>query len=98
MDELTAVAHSSAAVSSTSPLMEIMHASNKADSCYMLSHTHLLLVDFLLLHFLHLNDSTKYILKGEPGYDPPYKLQPFVDPLIANFASAFTLGTGALCG
>ena len=46
----------------------------------------------LLLRFLHLNDSTKYIPKGEPGYDPLYKLRPFVDPLIANFKAAFTLG------
>jgi len=47
---------------------------------------------FSLLRFLHLNDSTKYIPKGEPGYDPLYKLRPFVDPLIANFKAAFTLG------
>ena len=46
----------------------------------------------LLLRFLHLNDSTKYIPKGEPGYDPLYKLRPFVDPLIANFKAAFNLG------
>ena len=29
-----------------------------------------------LLRFLYLNDSTKYIPKGEPGYDPLYKLRP----------------------
>lgn len=46
----------------------------------------------LLLRFLHLNDSTNYIPKGEPGYDPLYKLRPFVDPLIANFKAAFNLG------
>ena len=46
----------------------------------------------LLLRFLHLNDSTKYIPKGEPGYDPPYKLRPLVDPFIANFKAAFNLG------
>ena len=46
----------------------------------------------LLLRFLHLNDSTKYIPKGEPGYDPLYKLRPFVDSLIANFKAAFNLG------
>ena len=28
----------------------------------------------------------------QPGYDPLYKLRPFVDPLIANFQAAFTLG------
>ena len=46
----------------------------------------------LLLRFLHLNDSTKYIPKGQPGYDPLYKLRPLVDPLIANFKAAFNLG------
>lgn len=74
-----------------------MHASNRAKSCYMLTRTHLLLADFLLLHFC---TSMKVHSEGQPGYDPPYKLQPFVDPLIANFnfTSAFTLGAGALCG
>ena len=46
----------------------------------------------LLLCFLHLNDSTRYIRKGEPGYDPLYKQRPIVDPLIANFKAAFNLG------
>ena len=46
----------------------------------------------LLMRFLHLNDSTGYIPKGEPGYDPIYKLRPFVDPLIANFQAAFRPG------
>lgn len=46
----------------------------------------------LLMKFLHLNDSTKYVPKGQPGYDPLYKLRPFVDPLLANFKAAYTLG------
>ena len=46
----------------------------------------------LLLCFLLLNDSTKYIPKGEPGYKPLCKLRPIVDPLIANFKAAFNLG------
>ena len=46
----------------------------------------------LLMRFLHLNDSSKYIPKGEPGYDALYKLRPFADPLIANFRAAYTLG------
>ena len=46
----------------------------------------------LLLRFLHLNDSTKYILNGEPGYDPLYKLRLSVDPFIVNFKAAFNLG------
>ena len=46
----------------------------------------------LLMKFLHLNDSTKYVTKGQPGYDPLYELRPFVDPLLANFKAAYTLG------
>ena len=46
----------------------------------------------LLLRFLHLNDSTKYIPNGEPGYDPLYKLRLSVDPFIVNFKPAFNLG------
>jgi len=46
----------------------------------------------LLLCFLHLNNSTKHIPKKELGYDPLYELQPFVDPLIANFKATFTIG------
>ncbi len=30
--------------------------------------------------------------EGQPGCDPLYKLRPFMDPLIANFQAAFTLG------
>ena len=46
----------------------------------------------LILKFLHLNDSTKYIPKGRPGHDPLFKLRPFFDPLIANFQAAYSLG------
>ena len=46
----------------------------------------------LIMRFLHLNDSTKYVPKGQPGHDPLYKLRPFVDPLITNFQAAYTLG------
>ena len=46
----------------------------------------------LIMRFLHLNDSSKYIPKGQPGYDALYKLRPFADPLISNFQSAFSLG------
>ena len=49
---------------------------------------------FLLMKFLHLSDSTKYVPKGQPGYDPLYKLRPFVDSLHANFKAAYTLGRG----
>ncbi len=46
----------------------------------------------LIMRFLLLNDSTKYVPKGQPGYDPLYKLRPFMDPHIANFQAAFALG------
>ena len=44
------------------------------------------------MKFLHLNDSTKYVPKGQPGYDALYKLCPFLDPLVSNFKADFTLG------
>ncbi len=34
----------------------------------------------LILRFLHLNDSSKYVPKGQPGHDPLYKLHPLLDP------------------
>ena len=46
----------------------------------------------LIMRFLHLNDSTHYIPKGQPGYDAIFKLRPFLDPLITNFQAAYSLG------
>ncbi len=46
----------------------------------------------LILRFLHLNDSSKYTPKGQPGHDPLYKLCPLLDPLLANFQVCYTLG------
>ena len=46
----------------------------------------------LIMKFLHLNDSTKYVPKGQPGYDALYKLRPFLDPLVSNFKAGFTVG------
>ena len=45
-----------------------------------------------ILRFQHLNDSTEYIPKGQPGYDALYKLRPFMDPLLENFQAAYSLG------
>jgi len=39
----------------------------------------------LIMKFFHLNDSSRYIPKRQPGYDPLYKLRPFMDPLLTNF-------------
>ena len=46
----------------------------------------------LILRFLHLSDSSLYIPKGQPGYDPLYKLRPFMDPLLDNIKAACNLG------
>ena len=46
----------------------------------------------LVMRFLHLNDSTQYIPKGQPGYDPLYKIRPFLTPLLENCKTAYTLG------
>jgi len=43
------------------------------------------------MKFVHLNDNSQYIRKGEPGHDPLYKLRPFLTPLIANFQAHYTL-------
>ena len=45
----------------------------------------------LVLRFLHLNDSTQYIRKGEPGHDPLFKLRPFIEPLFRCFQDSYTL-------
>ena len=44
---------------------------------------------FSLLKFLHLNDNSKYVKKGQPGHDPLFKVRPFLDPLIHNFQDAY---------
>ena len=45
----------------------------------------------LVLRFLHLNDSTQYMRKGEPGHDPLFKLRPFIEPLFERFQTSYTL-------
>ena len=44
----------------------------------------------LFLRFLHLNDNTQYIPKGQPGHDPLFKVRPFLDPLLSNFRSNYS--------
>ena len=46
----------------------------------------------LLLKFIHLNDNSSYIPKGDPGHDPLYKIHLFLDPLLKNFQAAYVLG------
>ena len=43
------------------------------------------------MKFLHLNDNTQYVSKGQPGHDPIFKLRPFLQSLLANFQQAVTL-------
>ena len=43
----------------------------------------------LILKFLHLADNKTYIPKGQPGYDPLFKIRPFLTPLITNFQQAY---------
>ena len=38
-----------------------------------------------------MNDSSKFIQKGLPGYDPLYKVHPMLDPLVRNFRYNFNL-------
>ena len=44
----------------------------------------------LIMKFIHLADNEAYIPKGQPGYDPLFKLRPFLEPLIANFQKSYT--------
>lgn len=43
----------------------------------------------LIMRFLHLNDNTKYVRKGEAGYDAIFKLRPFLEPLLRNFEKMY---------
>ena len=44
----------------------------------------------LILRFLHLNDNSQYIPKGQPGHDALFKLRPFLDPLLHNLKAMYT--------
>ena len=46
----------------------------------------------LIMRFLHLNDSTQYVPKGQTGYDPLYKIRPFVNKLLDRFKQSYTPG------
>ena len=39
----------------------------------------------LIMKFIHLNDNSAYVVKGQPGHDPLFKLRPFLECLLANF-------------
>ena len=40
---------------------------------------------FVILKFIHLNGKRK----GEPGYDPLFKIRPLLRPLLSNFQFAY---------
>ncbi len=46
----------------------------------------------LVLKFLHLNDNSHYIPKGQPGHDLLHKIRPFLNKILDNFQSCFQLG------
>ena len=43
----------------------------------------------LILKFLHLNDSEAQPKRGEPAFDKPYKVCPFLDLVLENFQSSY---------
>ena len=45
----------------------------------------------LLLRFFHLNDSKLCKKRGQPGYDPLFKIRPFMAPLQQNFKNCYNL-------
>jgi hypothetical protein len=45
-----------------------------------------------ILKFYHLNDNNKNIPKGNPGFDPLFKLRPFLDSVMNNIQSNYNLG------
>ena len=44
------------------------------------------------MRFLHVNDKRGQKQKGEIGYDPLYKIRPFLTMVISNFQSSFIPG------
>ena len=46
----------------------------------------------LILKFLHTNDKRGQKQRGEPGYDPLYKIRPLLTSLISNFQSSYNPG------
>ena len=44
----------------------------------------------LILKFFHVNDSSKYVKRGEVGHDPLYKIRPLLTSLLHNFNQWYT--------
>ena len=45
----------------------------------------------LLMSYLHLNDNESQPTRGSPHYDKLYKVRPYLDALVSNFRTAYTL-------
>ena len=45
-----------------------------------------------LLKFFHVNNNANMPKKGDPGYDPLYKIRPMINLLIQNFKAKYNLG------
>jgi hypothetical protein len=43
-----------------------------------------------ILTMLHLNNSDAKAARGEPNYDPLFKIRPVIDTLIAKFQDVYT--------
>ena len=44
----------------------------------------------MILKFFHVNDNSKYIRRGESGYDPLFKIRPLLESLLQNFQNSYT--------
>jgi hypothetical protein len=44
-----------------------------------------------LLTMFHLNNNNAKAAKGQPGYDPLFKIRPVIDTLITKFQDVYTL-------
>jgi len=44
-----------------------------------------------LLTMFHLNNNNAKVARGQPGYDPLFKIWPVIDTLITKFQDAYTL-------
>ncbi len=43
----------------------------------------------IILRFFHINDSSGYITRGQPGYDALYKIRPLLDRILQNFKEMY---------
>ena len=51
----------------------------------------------LIMRFLHLNDSSQYIPKGQPGHDPLYKNKTIYGATATKFSKVIQSSSGDCC-